>query len=252
MNRWLMLVPALALSTVIQAQQFEGTLDWGQLTTLSSPLNGKISSVKVYEGERVKEGALLATIDPRPFQAREKRAKAMLKGLTTRYDDAAREYTRAQELYERTVLSQTDLQAAEVRYFSAEADKNQAEAELLQAKVELEYTQLRAPYSGLVIERNINPQEVVSNQLNASPMIRLASTDTMKASFWVPPQSAANLKSGDSVKVTVEGNAYDATVRHVGLTSKREHQQVLTTVAVTLPNSNGTLYAGRVAHIDLP
>lgn len=252
MKRWLILVSTLALSHTAFAQQFTGTLEWAQLTTLSSPLNGKITSVKVDEGDAVKKGDLLATLDPRLFQARLKRSKAALKGLTTRFEDAEREYVRAQDLYERTVLSQTDLQTAEVRFNTAEAEKNQAEAELMEARVELEYTQLRAPFDGIVVERNVNPLEVVSNRFEAAPMIRVAAKDKLKATFWVTPQAAAQVSAGNAIDVSIEGNVISGTIKHVGLKSRLDHQQVLTSVAVEIPNQSGTLHAGRPAHINLP
>lgn len=252
MKRCLLLITALSLSLPLQAQQFEGVLEWAQHVTLSSPLNGKITSVKATEGGKVKKGDLLVTLDPRLHQAKVKRAKAILNGLNTRFEDAQREYTRAKDLYERTVLSQTDLQSAEVRFNASLADQAQAEAELMQARVELEYTQIRAPFDGLVTELNVHPQEVVSNQFQTSTMLRLANTDQFKVTFWVPPKSTSELKPGDKAKISIEGQSANGTLLHVGLKAKREHQQMLTSVVVALPNVGGTLHAGRLAHITLP
>lgn len=252
MIRWMTLATLLVLAPASFAQQFDGILQWETTATLSSPLNGKISSVKVSEGDDVNKGDLLATLDPRLFQAQVKRAKAILKGLSSRAEETEREYVRAQDLYDRTVLSTTDLQNVEVRFAEAQADKAEAEAELALARVRLEYTQLRAPFNGIVVERHINPHEVVSNELQASPMIKVASTQSLKTTFWVTPQAAAGVNKGDQLTVTIEGQQHTGTVLHVGLKSKTEHQQVLTSVAVSIPQQQGKLHSGRRAHISLP
>lgn len=252
MIRWLTISALLSLAPAAMAQQFDGVLEWARVATLSSPLNGKISSVKVEEGDAVKKGDLLATLDPRIYQANVKRAKAVLKGLSSRAEETEREWVRAQDLYDRTVLSTTDLQDVEVRFAEAQADKGEAEAQLSLAKVQLEYTQLRAPFDGIVTQRHINPYETVSNKLQAMPMIQVAGTESFKSTFWVTPQAAASLNKGDSIQVNIEGQAHNGTISHVGLNSKMEHQQVLTSVLVMIPQNEGKLHAGRPAHINLP
>lgn len=252
MTRWLTLAFLLSLAPASFAQQFDGVLQWANTAVLSSPLNGKVTSVKVAEGDRVLKGDLLATLDPRLFQAKVKRAKAALKGLSSRFEELDREYVRAQDLFDRTVLSQTDLQNVEVRYYEAEAAKGEAEAELALARIQLEYTQLRAPFDGIITERKVNPQEVVSNRFQVSPMITMSATEQLKATFWVTPQASATVKRGNTVQITVEGQQYDGKVLHVGLNSKREHQQVLTSVAVSIQQQGDALNAGRPAHINLP
>ncbi len=80
------------------------------VTTLSTPLSGRIDTIRVKVGDRVKKGQLLATLDARPWRAELKRARAALQGLKSRAEEARRALDRARELFDRTVLSQTDLQ----------------------------------------------------------------------------------------------------------------------------------------------
>jgi len=110
------LLVLLILGFAANALEFPATLSWADSVTLSTPLSGIVSDINVEEGDMVKKNQLLATLDSRPYKADLKRAKAELRRLKSRFEDAKRAYQRAQELYGRTVLSQTDLQTAEVTF----------------------------------------------------------------------------------------------------------------------------------------
>ncbi len=249
MKKWptsIAIVSLIFLSSNSMATEYPGTLVWGTITTLSTPLNGRITSVKVTTGDEITKGQLLATLDPRLYQARVKRAQARLQSLQNQFQDISREYDRAKELYERTVLSQTDLQSAEVEYFTREAELQQAEAELQLAKVNLEYTQLRAPFDGIVVERNVNPHETVSNQLHVTPMLRIAQKQPLAARFIIPFTETAQLKRGASLNVTIETRDVNATLTSLSINDEGER---LITVSITPPQSS---FVGQRAILNLP
>ncbi|HFD86410.1 MAG TPA: efflux RND transporter periplasmic adaptor subunit [Gammaproteobacteria bacterium] len=212
LSRILLIAVAIFGSGSLLAEEIPASLHWAQITTLSTPLSGRISSTPVKVGDNVKKNKLLAALDPRPFQAKIRRNKAEVKRLEVRYQDIKREYDRARELYDRTVLSTTDLQSAETRFDAASASLDRARADLKLAQLDLEYSQLRAPFDGIVTERLINTGETVINQCSATPMIRIARTDKLLATARITPQQAKGLVPSGNISVVAAGQRFVGTV----------------------------------------
>ena len=202
----------LTATLTTNAVEFPATLSWSDSVTLSTPLSGIVSDIKVEVGDVIEKGQFLAALDSRPYDAGLKRAKAELQRLKSRFEDAEREYQRAQELYDRTVLSQTDLQTAEVRFTTAQAKYHRAEADVSLAKLDLEYSQIHAPFAGQIVERHVQIGEVVVNKLKVTPMLRLARTGTVLARAWVETSEAASFVPGVQVSVQTAGKSYPAVI----------------------------------------
>jgi len=88
---------------------------------LTTRVSGVVESVLVKPGQRVKKGAVLLRLDKTILQARLEEAVAEHARAQADEADAKREQGRAQELYDRTVSSTSELEAAELRYTRAQA-----------------------------------------------------------------------------------------------------------------------------------
>lgn len=224
-SRALILTLLCFSSTWANADTFYSQAHWANTITLSTPLSGRVSSVKVKPGDSIKKGQLLLTLDPRLYQAASKRAKAQLQSARSHYDDIEREYSRAKELFERTVLSQTDLQTAETKFLSAQAQLNASQAAFQEARVNLEYTQLRAPFDGIVTGQTIAAHETVINSQQVTPMLRVSPGQSKQASFQVPAFVAAGLAPGETLNIQATGKALEASIQR--LTLQQGHALVI-------------------------
>ena len=211
----LMFLFFLIASFSAHAEQFSATVSWAQIVTLSTPLNGLVAHVNVEVGDKVKKGQLLASLDARPLQAELKRAEAVLQGRSSAYEEEKRELERAEELFDRTVLSQTELQNAQLKHSIAEAEFRRAEAELEQAKINLQYSKIHAPFSGVVVERNVQPGEVVANQLQVTPMLRIVRSTKLLASAKIPIEQASKLNFGDKIALSFNGHSIQGKVQQI-------------------------------------
>jgi RND family efflux transporter MFP subunit len=209
-----------SVAATVNAAEFPAALAWSETIILSTPLSGIVSHVSAKVGDRVKKGQLLAALDSRPYKAQLKRAKAQVQHSRSRFKDAEREYQRAQELFDRTVLSQTELQSSEVGFTTQQATYQRAEADLSLAKLNLEYSQIRAPFAGLVIENNSQVGEVVINKLKVTPMIRLALTNQIIASAWISFSVATTLEVGMDISILASGKKYPAIIHSLGTSSR--------------------------------
>ena len=124
--------PLLALFFVAPAPalELEAELGWERRLELSTPVSGPVASVRVAPGERVEAGDLLLELDQRLYQARLDQARAGLEQARQNREEGRRDLERAEELYDRTVLSDHDLTLARISAAEAEAAHEEASAAL--------------------------------------------------------------------------------------------------------------------------
>ena len=229
----------------LAAAEWPVVLHWPKVITLSTPLAGKVESVKVAVGDRVKKGQLLATLDARLQQAEVKRAKSRLTRDKLAWEEAERAFKRARELYDRTVLSTTDFQQAELSHTMALANYHDSQAALAKARVNLEYTKIRAPTDGTITERLIHPGEIVNSRHRVQPILRLAATSQMLARAWLPAKALAGLAAGLPVKLKINQQTIEARIKSIGAT--HHETQTTTEYAVDMiftPPADGHLLPG--------
>lgn len=138
---------------------------------LGVPVSGVIVELGVAPGEQVKRGQPLLSLDPRPFRLRLRAVEATVARLRPARDERVRELERAQELYDRTVLSDVELQHARNAAEMAAAAYDEAESARDLAALQLEYSVLRAPSDGSVVGVEAAVGQVVVNRCQAVPLI---------------------------------------------------------------------------------
>lgn len=204
-------------SAALQAAEVTGSLQWVRRVELSTPVSGLISHVAVNSGDEVKKGQLLLNLDPRGFSALVKKAEARALAAKDARDEARRELERTTELYERTLLSDHELQLAKIALSNAEADLLAAEAERTLARLELEYSRVSAPFDGVILERGAEVGQTVVTRLQSVPLLVLAETGRMLARIEVGEQELAMLRQGTEVQVRVGGKTFRGAVQRVGM-----------------------------------
>ncbi|MEJ2060733.1 MAG: efflux RND transporter periplasmic adaptor subunit [Gammaproteobacteria bacterium] len=235
------------------AADLPATIGWSRRVVLSTPVSGIVTTVNATPGQHVRKGDLLVALDPRPLKAAVTEAQADVRRLTVAGAEAKREYERAQELYDRTVISKHDLQLAEIAAVEANSKTTAAHSRLVQARVRLENSEIRAPFDGLVIGVHTAPGETVANRLQVSPMVILAADRPLLATAWAEAPQLAKLKTGQSVQVTVQGQNYPATVTALGLEPQNRNGKAAYAVRASFsPPKNLLLRAGESATLILP
>ncbi|GLP95206.1 efflux RND transporter periplasmic adaptor subunit [Paraferrimonas sedimenticola] len=127
-----------------------GTIDASQRATLSFRVKGTLNEIGVKEGDVVKKGDLLASLDPTDLQI-------VLNDAQATFDRADADFRRAEELIKDNFISRTD-------FDRLRADRKSASAALKQAKTNLGYTKLYAPFDGTIARRYVENFELVQAQ----------------------------------------------------------------------------------------
>ena len=163
-----------------------GTVTARTASTVSSKLMGVVRTVHVREGDMVKQGDLLVTIDPRQVEAQLQQAQANM-------EIAGKEYRRYQQLLKEQSASQQEFDRAEARY-------REAQAAVDAARVSRKDAQVRAPYDGRVVTKMINPGDLASP---GTPFVTIEQEGLFCTDLVVPERYIQAIKLGLEVNVMV-------------------------------------------------
>jgi len=140
---------------------------------LTTRVSGVVVDVLVKPGQRVKKGTVLLRLDRTVLQARLDEATAEQTRAQADEADAKRELERSQELFDRTVSSTSELEAATLRHVRAQAALSGANARRVIAQKNLQDAELKAPFDGVVSAIPGRPGTVVAADCQPKPLVIL-------------------------------------------------------------------------------
>lgn len=150
-----------------------GPLWAAERVELTTRVSGVVEEVLVKAGQRVKKGAVLLRLDKTVLQARLDEATAEQTRADADEGDARRELERAEELFNRTVSSASELEAATLRHARAKAALSGANARLVIAQKNLADAELKAPFNGVVKSVPGGPGTVVTADCQPKTLVIL-------------------------------------------------------------------------------
>ncbi|MBT9569496.1 MAG: efflux RND transporter periplasmic adaptor subunit [Thiobacillus sp.] len=138
---------------------------------LTTRVSGMVDQVLVKPGQRVGKGDVLLRLGKTIFQARLDEAAAELKRAQLEEADAKRDLDRAQDMFNRTVSSTSELDAATLRHARAQAAVAAANARRVIAQQNLNDAELKAPFDGVVDSLPGAPGTVVSAECQPRTLV---------------------------------------------------------------------------------
>ncbi len=201
------LLPAVAgnLSTVISQRvpmplvyKTDGVVEARQQATISAEIAGKIESVFFDINDTVKQGEVVLRIRQTEYRARRDKARAVLAEANANLQSMQLEYERSADLQKRKLISQSDFDKTSTSLKASQARLTSAEADLAQADEQLAHTVVRAPYSGVVVARYVEPGESIRP---GEPFMTGYSPGHLRVSANVPQSIIGNLQGGREAQV---------------------------------------------------
>ena len=149
------------IESVSREFRLDGVVEAVNRTTVSAQTSGTIKQVMVDVDDFVEQGAMIVWLKDTTQQAQLKKAQAGVKEAQSHLSQAEDEHARIKDVFEKKVVSKSQMDEAEHALSAAKARLDSAKASLEQAEEELSRTRITAPYSGFVTERHVEVGETV-------------------------------------------------------------------------------------------
>ena len=195
-------VPTIQLDDQAIAANFEldGVIDAVKQSVVSAQIAGRIASLDVKAGERVRAGQLLLTIDDREVIAGVQRAQAQLAQADAELRNARVNLDRTRQLQSEGFVSKAALDTADTQYKAALGGRDQASAAVRQASLAKEYSRVTAPYDGYVSDTMAQAGDLAAP---GRPLLNLYAPAPLRAVVHVPVTQSAAASEGGKVEVLV-------------------------------------------------
>jgi HlyD family secretion protein len=232
-----------------------GTLNADTTVQVGSQVSGRLAKIYVDFNSVVKNGQLLAQIDPTFLQAALDQAKAGVFKAQATLNQAERDHKRNTDLFAKNLISQADMDASLTNYESAQASLRQAEALLEGAEVNLRYATINAPISGVVISRNVDVGQTVAASLQAPTLFTIANDlKKMQVQASVDEADIGSVRKGQMVSFRVDAypeDTFEGAVSQVRLAPVITQNVVNYTVIINVANPDLKLMPGMTATVSI-
>ena len=191
-------------------------------SSVASKASGRLIELNVREGSKVNKGDLLARLDASDIkaailgaEAAVHQTEANVRQTTVQLIQARSDLARARSLEAQGFVSPQTVEnalaknkAAFAAVAAAEASKEQAEAQLKAQKVGLDYTEIRAPFDGVVLVKNANVGDIITPMSSAAgaqgAVVTMADMTTLEVEADVSEGNLSKTKTGQPVEITLD------------------------------------------------
>lgn len=224
----------VAKRTIVETVYASGKLFPATEVEITSNVSGTIVELLVEEGQSVKEGQLLAKIDPEALVSIVERAeatansvraqleniKAQKEQLMVQLNNAKINYDRNKQLFEEGVISQSELEVTETTYkstlaniealeksiLSAQFNVKSSDATVKEQKNNLSQTSIYAPMSGIVAKlyKKKGEQVVGTIQMAGTPILNIANLNSIEVRVDVNERDILNVENGDTADIELD------------------------------------------------
>ncbi len=256
------------LGTITQEVSATGTVQPMKEVEVGTQVTGKIMQLNADFNSNVKEGDIVALIDPATYEASYAAASAQLKSSMANLEKtktelalAEKELKRLKALLDREMISASEYDSAlavrdklKADIKINEASIENAKANTKQAKTNLEYCTIKSPVTGVVIDRSVDEGQTVVSNMNASTLFKIAADlSKVKVEASIPEADVGQLKVGQTVRFTVDAyrRPFTGTVKQIRLAAVTSSNVVTYPVIVEADNKQGLLFPGMTATLSI-
>lgn len=245
---------AVAMGTIESTVTSTGRLTAIQSVAVGTQVSGMVIELHADYNDRVREGQLLAKIDPILQQQSLRNAEASLLRVQAALDQAIRDSIRSKTLYDQQIITESEMDNVNYSLLSARANLTSAEVSREQAARNLEYTSIYSPIDGVVVERNVEIGQTVAASMSA-PQLYLLATDLKNIEILanVDESDIGLVRAGMPVRFTVSAypnDRFNGVVRQIRLASSTSENVVKYTAVIAVDNSDLRLAPGMTAEVD--
>jgi HlyD family secretion protein len=232
-----------------------GTINAVTTVEVGTQVSGIIARLYADFNSVVKEGQVIAQIDPTFLQQAVKDAEASLERAKAQYADAKRTADRTKSLFEKNLESQANFDASQTSVETNAAALKQAQASLDRAKINLSYATIYAPINGVVIDRKVNVGQTVAASFSSPTLYTIANDlSKMQVETVVDESDIGRISIGQDASFTVDAYSDDrftGQVSQIRLAPVTVQNVVNYTVVIDVVNDQLKLMPGMTANVRI-
>jgi HlyD family secretion protein len=246
---------AVERGRIVATVSATGTINPVVQVEVGSQVSGTIYKLHANYNDKVTKGEVLAELEPSLLKTAVVQAQANVAHAVAAVDDAKKTIDRTQALFERNVVAQTDVQAAQLAYEQRVAELKQAQASLGTAQVNFDHAIIRSPISGVVIARAVDIGQTVAASLSAPTLFTLAEDlSHMQVETKIDESDVGRIRQGLRSTFTVDAypnDTFEGTVSQVRLEPVVTENVVTYTTVIDVPNPDNKLRPGMTANVTI-
>ena len=232
-----------------------GTVEAYSTVEVRAQVGGVLEKVSFKEGDDVRPGDLLFSLDARPYQAALRSAQAALARDRVQSETAARDLERYADLVKKEYVTQEEYDRIRTNAASLEASVQADQAAVENAQVALEYCTIRSPIAGRTGQLNVHAGNVVKAN-GDTPLVVINQVRPIYVAFSVPEQSLADVRAGQQkagleVAAKVAGRAEPINGQVTFLDNMVDRATGTLRLKATFPNNDGVLWPGQFVDVGL-
>ena len=225
---------------------------------VKSKASGEILAVHAETGDVVQAGFLLVEVDQRTPRNRFAQAEADLVAARARRTIAETQMERSNTLFGTGTLTEYDYEQSQLEYANAEASVIGMEVALENARIAMDDTQVRAPITGTIIQRQVEPGNVISSPTQdvsgGSVLLQMADLTTVQVRTLVDETDIGKIRPGMETRVTFAAypnQPFDGQVLKIEPQAIVEQNVTMFAVLIRLENRGDVLKPGMNAEVQI-
>lgn len=191
---------ALKKQEVNDLQEFVGTVNFDKKSKIASETSGVVKKISFEVGQKVKKDEVLIQIDSDILDAQIKASQSAVNMYEVQLKNAKKNYDRFSALIEKKSISQKVFDDSKVEYDVASENLISAKAKLNELSIQKSKKIIKAPYSGVIVEKSININEWLDT---GSQIATIVNTQELEVIFNLPISFVGGLKNGDVYDINI-------------------------------------------------
>lgn len=191
---------ALKKQEVNDLQEFVGTVNFDKKSKIASETSGVVKKISFEVGQKVKKDEVLIQIDSDILDAQIKASQSAVNMYEVQLKNAKKNYDRFSALIEKKSISQKVFDDSKVEYDVASENLISAKAKLNELSIQKSKKIIKAPYSGVIVEKSININEWLDTGLQIATIVN---TQELEVIFNLPISFVGGLKNGDVYDINI-------------------------------------------------
>jgi HlyD family secretion protein len=250
-------VPVEQRDIVVSAQA-AGAIQPDTTVEVKSKASGEVLQINAETGQLVQRGALLVRIDPRNARNTLAQAQADLDVAEAKLANATSQKRRADELFQTQAITEEEHEQALLDYADAKAEVVRSKVSVDNARIQLEDTDVRAPVTGTIIEKDVERGNVIasatSNVSGGTTLLKMANLNLVQVRTLVDETDVGKVQPGQRATITVDAypnRTFEGTVLKIEPQAQTEQNVTVFPVLVRIHNEEGLLRPGMNTEVEI-